>query len=105
MPLIVIALILTSTTVIAGSTSVVSTKSPKEQSNGPSSEPTTSGDGKLIAFGSLATNLDSERCNNGFSHIFVRDQSAKNTRCVSVNSNGNQGDQDSHAPSISSNGQ
>jgi hypothetical protein len=100
-----IGFILTSSNVLAGPTSLVSTKSQKEQSNGASSEPATSDTGQFVAFRSSATTLHSQRCNNGLNHIFVRDRSARTTRCVSVNTNDQQADQDSHAPSISADGQ
>jgi hypothetical protein len=102
---ITIGFILTSSNVLAGPTSLVSTKSQKEQSNGASSEPATSDTGQFVAFRSSATTLHSQRCNNGLNHIFVRDRSARTTRCVSVNTNDQQADQDSHAPSISADGQ
>jgi len=102
---ITIGFILTSSNVLAGPTSLVSTKSQKEQSNGASSEPATSDTGQFVAFRSSATTLHSQRCNNGLNHIFVRDRSARTTRCVSVNTNDQQADQDSHAPSISTDGQ
>jgi len=102
---ITIGFILTSSDVLAGPTSLVSTKSQKEQSNGASSEPATSDTGQFVAFRSSATTLHSQRCNNGLNHIFVRDRSARTTRCVSVNTNDQQADQDSHAPSISADGQ
>src|SRR4029453_13175289 len=56
-------------------------------------------------FRSPATNLDSERCSNGVNHIFVSDRNTGTIRCVSLNSNGREGDQDSLAPSISADGQ
>ena len=103
--LITLCFILASSTVIAGPTILVSVKSPKTQSNGASSEPSASDTGRLVAFVSSATNLAPARCDNGFDQIFVRDRRARTVTCVSVNSNDNQGNQDSHAPSISSDGQ
>jgi hypothetical protein len=97
--------ILSNSTAIAGSTTLVSGKSQRNQSNGASSEPSASDTGQFIAFRSPATNLAAARCNNGFNHVFVRDRRAGTITCVSVNSNDNQGNQDSGAPSISSNGQ
>jgi hypothetical protein len=96
---------LTSSTAMAGSTTLVSAKSARNQSNGASSEASISNNGQFVAFRSPATNLAAARCNNGLSHIFVRDGTARTITCVSVNSNDNQGNQDSHAPSISSDGQ
>jgi hypothetical protein len=103
--LIILCFFLTSSTVIAGPTTLVSGKSPRKPSNGASSEPSASDTGRFVAFLSPATNLVAARCNNGFNHIFVRDRTAGTITCVSVSSNDNQGNQDSHAPSISSDGQ
>ena len=103
--LIVLAFILSSTAVLAASTTLISRRSQKIPSNGPSSEPATSATGQFVAFRSSATNLDSERCKNGASHIFVRDRNTAQIRCVSINSSGREGDQDSLAPSISADGQ
>ena len=100
---ITLSFILSSSTVIAGPTTLVSVKSQNKQSNGASSDPSASDTGQFIAFVSLATNL-AKPCNNGASHIFVRDRTAGTTTCVSVNSNGEQSDQDSHAPAISPDG-
>jgi Tol biopolymer transport system component len=103
-PFAAIAFILTSTTVLAAPTSLISTKSKKIQSNGVSAEPATSATGQFVAFRSSATNLDGERCKNGLNQIFVRDRNTGTVRCVSLNSNGREGDQDSRAPAISADG-
>ena len=102
---ITLCFFLTSTTVMAGSTSLVSAKSARRPSNAASSEASISDNGRFVAFSSAATNLAPLRCNNGFVHIFVRDRTARTITCVSVNSNDDQGNQDSHAPSVSPNGQ
>jgi Tol biopolymer transport system component len=102
---IAVLFILSSTTVLAAPTTLISRRSQKNPSNGVSSEPATSQTGQFVAFRSSATNLDSERCNNGVNHIFLRDRNTGTIRCVSLNSNGRQGDQDSLAPSISADGQ
>src|SRR5919109_486697 len=104
-PAITLCFFLTSTTVMAGSTSLVSAKSARKPSNAASSEASISDNGRFVAFSSAATNLAPLRCNNGFVHIFVRDRTARTITCVSVNSNDDQGNQDSHAPSVSPNGQ
>lgn len=103
-PFIALVFILTSSAVFAASTSLISTKSKKIQSDGPSGEPAASETGQLVAFRSSATNLDSERCKNGVNQIFVRDRRTGTIRCVSLNSNGREGDRDSRAPSISADG-
>ena len=100
----VILLILSSTTALAAPTTLISRRSQKNPSNGPSGEPAVSETGQFVAFRSSATNLDSERCDNGLSQIFVSDRNTGTIRCVSLNSNGRQGDQDSLAPSISADG-
>ena len=99
-----ILLILSSTTALAAPTTLISRRSQKNPSNGPSGEPAVSETGQFVAFRSSATNLDSERCDNGLSQIFVSDRNTGTIRCVSLNSNGRQGDQDSLAPSISADG-
>ena len=99
-----ILLILSSTTALAAPTTLISRRSQKNPSNGPSGEPAVSETGQFVAFRSSATNLDSERCDNGLSQIFVSDRNTGTIRCVSLNSNGRQGDQDSLAPSISGDG-
>jgi hypothetical protein len=96
---------LTSSTVMAGSTTLVSGKSARNQSNGASSEASISNNGQFVAFRSPATNLAAARCNNGLNHIFVRDRTARTLTCVSLNSGENQGNQDSRGSSISSDGQ
>jgi len=96
--------ILAASPVLGDSTTLVSGKSASNPSNGPSSEPSASDTGQFVAFASLATNLVS-RCDNGLNHIFVRDRNTKKFTCVSVNSSDDQANQDSHAPSISSDGQ
>jgi Tol biopolymer transport system component len=103
--LIAIAFILSSTAPLAASTTLISKKSQKNPSNGASNEPATAETGQFVAFRSSATNLDSERCSNGVNHIFVSDRNTGTIRCVSLNSNGREGDQDSLAPSISADGQ
>jgi Tol biopolymer transport system component len=89
----------------AGTTTCVSVNSNNNQGNQDSHAPSISSDGQFIAFDSAATNLTGGKCNNGFNHIFVRDRSAGTTRCVSVHSNGTEGNGDSFDPAISSNGQ
>ncbi len=103
--LFTLSFVLASSLVFAGPTTLVSRKSNSKQSTAPSGEPSISGNGLVIAFGSQAVNQVPARCNNGFNHILVRDQKAHTTTCVSVNSAGNQASQDSHAPAVSSNGQ
>jgi len=102
--LIVVAFILSGTAVLEASTTLISRRSQKNPSNGPSSEPATSQTGQFVAFRSSATNLDGERCDNGVNQIFVSDRNAGTIRCVSLNADGREGDQDSLEPSISADG-
>lgn len=62
--------------------------------NGSSSEPALDQDGSHCAFWSAASNLVANDV-NGFGDVFVRDIEAGTTRLVSVNSSGEQGDEDS----------
>jgi Tol biopolymer transport system component len=68
--------------------------------------PALSGDGRLVAFASLASNLVADDT-NGKWDVFVHDLETGETRRMSVDSQGKQGDLDSsrdEAPSISSDG-
>jgi Tol biopolymer transport system component len=102
--LIALALILSSASAWAADTILISRKSQKKQSNGISGEPVISQNGQFVAYRSSATNLDSDRCDDGLNQIYVSDRSTGTIRCVSVNSSGKEGDQDSFAPSISADG-
>ena len=102
--LIALALILSSASAWAADTTLISRKSQKKESNGISGEPVISQNGQLVAYRSSATNLDSDRCDDGLNQIYVSDRSNGTIRCVSVNFNGKEGDRDSFAPSISADG-
>lgn len=71
-----------------------------DQGNGASGEPTVSGDGRFVAFWSVAFNL-LEQDSNGTGDIFVHDQETGITRQVSVGHDGADGDGSSASPSIS----
>lgn len=64
--------------------------------------PSVSGDGRLIAFQSLATNLVPGT--NGFGHVYVFDRSTSTTSLASVSTSGQQGNGESRTPSISADG-
>ena len=64
---------------------------------------TISGDGRYVAFDSLATNLVVGDT-NGYSDVFVHDREIGETTRVSVASDGTQGDYSSVIPSISADG-
>jgi Tol biopolymer transport system component len=88
----------------AGTTAVVNVNTSGVQTTGTySSDPSISFDGRFIAFASTATDLVSGDTNASYD-IFVRDmQLGVNVR-ASVDSLGNEGDDDSLDPSISSDG-
>ncbi|MEM9775473.1 MAG: hypothetical protein AAF902_12905, partial [Chloroflexota bacterium] len=105
----------------AGCTTLLSTHTDGTLGNGGSTDPSISGDGRFIAFTSVANNLvDTDT--NGYTDIFVVDRDANNTgsfysdpeTCtpspsrtfrVSVSADGTQGDDDSYQPDISLNGE
>ncbi|MFN8487764.1 MAG: Ig-like domain-containing protein [Caldilineaceae bacterium] len=73
------------------------------EGNNASDNASISADGRYIAFLSSASNLVNGDTNNT-SDIFVYDQQTSETTRVSVATNGNQGDNESGAPSISADG-
>lgn len=87
----------------AGTTTRVSVSSDGVQGNGLSYQPSLSADGRWVAFSSVATNLTSGDI-NGVTDIFVHDRQSGQTKLVSVNSNGVQGNLYSYAPATSSDG-
>jgi Tol biopolymer transport system component len=91
-------------TLFAASTALISGRSQKNQSNGASTAPAVSENGQFVAFASFANNLDRDRCRNGFSHIFLRDRTAGTITCISLSSGGEQGNQNSQAPTLSADG-
>jgi Tol biopolymer transport system component len=89
--------------VTAGTTTRVSVSSSGAQSNGVSNAPAISGDGNVVAFYSLGTNLvtgDTE----GNGDVFVRNLTTSETTRVSVSSTGVAGDDPSASPSLSTDG-
>ncbi|MEG4281337.1 calcium-binding protein [Microcoleus sp. MON1_C1] len=88
---------------LTNTTTRVSVDSAGNQAFGPSRESYISGDGRFVAFSSLASNLVPGDT-NGNRDIFVRDLSTNTTTRVSVDSAGNPGNGQSYAPSISSDG-
>jgi Tol biopolymer transport system component len=84
----------------------VSLRSSEVQANNASGHPAISADGRYVAFASYASNL-AANCTNGYRHVFVRDRQTGLTECVSVDSNGVQGNSYSSwstAPAISADG-
>jgi hypothetical protein len=86
-----------------GITSLVSLNSTDIQGNGGSFFPSISGDGRYVAFQSIADNLVANDTNNQ-DDIFVRDRQTGITSRVSVSSNGVEGNNFSDDPSISEDG-
>jgi Tol biopolymer transport system component len=84
-----------------GATTRVSVASDGTEGNSLSIRPSISADGRYVAFQSIATNLG---CTNGTQHIFVHDRQTGQTTCVSVASDGTEGNSGSNNPSISANG-
>ena len=71
--------------------------------DGDSSNPTISADGRYVAFESVASNLVADDTNDE-TDIFVHDMQTGETRLVSLDSNGTQGNGPSGSPSISADG-
>lgn len=82
---------------------MVSVSSEGEQGNNGSTLPSINADGRYIAFESQASNLVPGDTNTSMD-IFIRDQEAGTTKRLSVSSDGNQGNDESRFPSISSDG-
>jgi Tol biopolymer transport system component len=87
-----------------GITTRASVDSVATQANGASSNPSTSADGRFIAFNSAATNLVSGDT-NGLGDIFVHDMQTGSTTRASVDSSGLQANDYSSLPSVSADGQ
>jgi Tol biopolymer transport system component len=86
-----------------GTTERISVSESAAQANRDSFNPSISGDGRFVAFESLATNLiDAD--GNGRRDIFVRDRQAATIERVSVATGGAQANADSFNPSINADG-
>jgi Tol biopolymer transport system component len=81
----------------------ISTSYTGGQSDGQSSNPSISHDGRYVAFSSTSSDLVSGDT-NGFTDTFVRDTWTGRTERVSVSSTGGQGDGDNYGSSISADG-
>ena len=81
----------------------VSVDSSGTQGNGRSVSPSTSADGRYVAFYSAASNLVSGDTNDTWD-VFVHDRSAGITTRVSVDSSGTEGNDTSYIPSTSADG-
>ena len=87
----------------SGETERVSVGSSGSQGNGSSVFPAISGDGRFVAFNSVAANLVPGDT-NGVVDIFVHDRQSGATERVSMDSNGNQGNAISSIAAVSDNG-
>jgi|GEM_PF-778843 len=81
----------------------VSVSSSGEQGNSESKRPVISGDGRFVAFSSIATNLVAGDT-NAREDIFVHDRQTNQTRRVSVSSAGEQANNHNYDPVISADG-
>lgn len=86
-----------------GTTSLLSVNSSGVKGNASSDYPSMSADGRYVAFSSLATNLVTGDT-NAVMDIFVRDRQTSQTKRVSVDSGGVQGNAISGQPMVSYNG-
>jgi Tol biopolymer transport system component len=81
----------------------VSVSSTGVEANGASSSPSISGNGRFVAFDSLASNLVPGNA-NAYPDVFVHDLVNGTTVLVNVSSSGVQGNGDAYRPAISSDG-
>jgi Tol biopolymer transport system component len=84
-------------------TTLVSVAPDGAPANANSDRPSISGDGRYVAFHSNATNLAAGATTGAF-NVYVRDMTARTTRCVSLAADGSAGVGDSLFPAISANG-
>jgi hypothetical protein len=87
-----------------GITSLVSVKTGGEQANYASGSPGISDDGRYVVFASQASNLITDDKNYHGWDVFVHDRQTGETTCVSVNSSGEQGNDESFNGAISGDG-
>ena len=88
---------------LMGHTELISRHTNGATGDGDSTAPAISADGRFVAFTSEATTLV-DNDTNGVADIFVHDRQEGQTTRVSVPSNGAQGNDSSHTPSISGDG-
>jgi hypothetical protein len=88
---------------IVGVTERVSVTSSGEQGGGPNENPSISANGRYVVFNSHASDLIIGD-NNNYGDVFVHDRMTGLIECVSVSSNGDQGNNSSYWASISDNG-
>lgn len=88
---------------VSGTTERISVSNTGEETNSNSFQPSVSGDGRFIAFGSNADNLVANDT-NGCSDIFVNDRVLSTITRVSISNDGEEGNFTSLQPSISGDG-
>jgi Tol biopolymer transport system component len=86
-----------------GQTTRISVSSTGNQGNGKSFSPSISSDGRYVAFESDAANLAADDSNDAYD-VYVHDRQTGQTTRVSVSSKGEEGNDTSQFPSISSDG-
>lgn len=89
--------------VLDRTTTLISCSNAGDPGNGESGTPSISYDGRYVAFRSTASNLVPDDT-NGVSDVFVRDRQTGQTERVSINLTGEQGNNHSFDPSVSSTG-
>lgn len=87
---------------MTGETTRISVDSSGNQATGESDDPIMSSDGRFIVFESNAPDLDGDTM--GFTNCFVHDRATGETEVVSVDSQGNLGNEQSNDPKISDDG-
>ncbi len=86
-----------------GETTRVSVASDGTEANNRSDDPSLSADGRFVVFRSHATNLVPGDTNE-YSDIFVHDRQTGETKRISMNAQGAEGNEESDSPSISADG-
>jgi predicted RNA-binding protein with TRAM domain len=87
----------------SGTTTRISIDSSGNEANNDSYEPAISGDGRYVAFWSYASNLVSGD-NGSFADIFLHDTQSGTTTRISIDSSGNEANNNSYGPAISGDG-
>jgi uncharacterized repeat protein (TIGR01451 family) len=88
---------------LTNQTSRLSVNDTGEEGNQSSQYPSISADGRYVVFESDASNLVPDDTND-LTDVFIRDRLTNQTRRLSINNSGTQGDSFSYFPSISANG-
>lgn len=89
---------------LTGQTERVSVNTAGRQGNSTSIEPSISGDGRYVAFASFSTNLAQTEDRNRAYDVFVHDRQTRNTRRLSIASDGSEANGSSRIPAVSFHG-